>query len=211
MQNMNPYVDELCARYPVLVTCREEIEKAIDLLKGTFTGGGKLLLCGNGGSASDAEHISGELMKGFNLRRPISQAEREKLASIAGEDIGAFLQGALPAIPLTGQIALSTAVANDNRGDMIFAQQVYGLGRPGDVLLGMSTSGNSANVIQAFHVAKLKGVSTILLTGSKGGKLAPIADIAIRVPADKVFQIQELHLPIYHAICLALEAEFFPS
>lgn len=206
---MSQYVDELCVRYPVLIACRNEIEKSIDLLKDSFKGGGKLLLCGNGGSASDAEHISGELMKGFNLRRPIPQAEREKLESFAGEDIGAFLQGALPAIPLTGQIALSTAVANDNRADMIFAQQVYGLGQKGDVLLGLSTSGNSKNVVQAFHVAKLKGVSTILLTGDKGGKLAPLADVAIRVPSDKVYQIQELHLPIYHTICIALEAEFF--
>jgi D-sedoheptulose 7-phosphate isomerase len=208
---MNRHVDNLCKRYPLLSSCSDQIETAIKILTESFSKGGKLLLCGNGGSASDAEHIAGELMKGFILRRAISQNEREKLATLAGEDLGAVIQGALPAIPLTGQIALSTAVANDNRGDVGFAQQVYGLGRKEDVLMGLSTSGNATNVIHAFHVARLKGMSTILLTGSHGGKLASIADVAVRAPADKTYEIQELHLPIYHAICMALEEDFFAA
>jgi D-sedoheptulose 7-phosphate isomerase len=137
---MNPTFQTLFARYPALQTCQADIEAAFPLLCDTFERDGKLLLCGNGGSASDAEHIAGELMKGFLLPRPLPAAQRQKLHELSGEDLGAVLQGALPAIPLTGQIALSTAVANDNRGDVAFAQQVYGLGREGDALLALSTS-----------------------------------------------------------------------
>lgn len=201
--------DELTIRYPILIGCRSSIEEAYQLLLQSFERGHKLLLCGNGGSACDAEHIVGELMKGFLLSRPLPSYERALLSELAGEDLGASLQRALPAIALTGHIGLSTAVANDNRGDVGFAQQIYGLGQPGDVLMGLSTSGNSENVIHAFHVARLRGVSTVALTGWEGGKLARIADVCVRVPAHQTPQIQELHLPIYHSFCIALEQHFF--
>lgn len=210
----NRFVDEadfsnLLHRYPILASCRADLEAVYGALHECFARGGKLLLCGNGGSAADAEHIASELMKGFLLPRALPVDERKRLHEIAGEDLGSVLQGALPAIALTSQIALSTAVTNDNRGDMAFAQQVYGLGRSGDVLLGISTSGNSQNVVNAFHVARLREVQTVALTGQNGGALAQIADFAIRVPATLVTEIQELHLPIYHALCVALEIAFF--
>lgn len=206
---MNDTFNSLFTRCPALEACRRDIKTAFALLCGTFERGGKLLLCGNGGSASDAEHIAGELMKGFLLPRTLPAHEIEQLQQLSGDDLGTVLQGALPAIPLTGQIALSTAVANDNRGDVGFAQQVYGLGQRGDALLALSTSGNSANVVHAFHVARLRGISTIILTGRSGGKLATLADASICVPADTTPEIQEFHLPIYHALCIALEAHFF--
>jgi D-sedoheptulose 7-phosphate isomerase len=201
----NPHLDQLVRRYPVLAECRAAIEEALARLVKTFEQGGKLLVCGNGG----------ELMKGFLLRRPIPPAQREHLRAIAGptvgEEIGARLQGTLRAIALTSHGSLATAVSNDTHGEMVFAQQLYGLGQPGDVLLGISTSGNSRNVVNAFHVAKLLGVQTVLLTGRGGGLLATLSDVAIRVPADPVIEIQELHSPVYHALCIALEAHFFVS
>jgi D-sedoheptulose 7-phosphate isomerase len=206
---MNSVFTQLLQRYPDLQCCKDDIESAFELLKKVFQQEGKALFCGNGGSAADAEHIVGELMKGFLLPRPIPSQQRQRLCELSGEDLGSVLQGALPAIALTGQIALSTAVANDNRGDMGFAQQVYGLARPGDVLVGISTSGNSKNVVNAFHVARLNEVKTIALTGQGGGVLAKIADVCIRVPALTVVEIQELHLPVYHALCASLETEFF--
>lgn len=206
-------LQRLCEKYSVLHECREALELALDSLIRTFESGGKLLVCGNGGSAADSEHLVGELMKGFLLRRPISNDESIRLREIAGDDgvqIAVLLEGALPAIALTSHPSLSTAVANDcGRGDMSFAQQVYGLGRAHDILLGISTSGNSANVINAFHVAKLRGMKTILLTGRNGGTLKSLADYSICVPADHVVEIQELHLPVYHALSIALEEYFF--
>lgn len=180
----------------------------------TFSGGGKLLTCGNGGSAADSEHIVGELMKGFLHPRPLPAAEKAALTQQAGslgERIASGLQGALPAISLTSQTALNTAVLNDNDPELIFAQQVYGLGRPGDGLLGISTSGNSLNVVCAVQVAKLKGLRTIALTGRSGGRLLGEVDVCIRVPAERVTEVQEYHLPVYHAICLMLEAHFFDA
>jgi phosphoheptose isomerase len=206
---MNSSFEDLLNRYPILQVCLRDIEAAFTLLCDTFESGRKLMVCGNGGSASDAEHIVGELMKGFLLPRPLPGAARQRLHEIAGEDIGACLQGALPAVSLTGHPALSTAVANDIRADLVFAQQVYGLGQAGDALLGISTSGNSSNVVHAFHVAKLVGVSTIAMTGRSGGILATQAQVSICVPADTTPEIQELHLPIYHALCIALESLFF--
>jgi D-sedoheptulose 7-phosphate isomerase len=191
------------------------MEAALAAMISSFKSGGKLLVCGNGGSAADSEHLVGELLKGFLLRRPIPEEEFTALREIggdAGEEIASLLEGALPAIALTSHPSLSTAVANDcKRGDMSFAQQVYGLGRADDVLLGISTSGNSQNVINAFYVARLRGLTTILLTGRSGGSLGDIADISIRVPADNVVEIQELHLPVYHALAIALEEHFFGS
>jgi D-sedoheptulose 7-phosphate isomerase len=203
----------LSERYPALEACRANIEAAYSALAEVFENGGKLLVCGNGGSAADAEHIVGELMKGFQRLRPIPEPHRQALREIAGdaagEDLAGLLQGALRAVALTSHGSLVTAIANDTRADMIFAQQVYGLGERRDALLGISTSGNARNVVHAFHVARLLGLKTVALTGRSGGKLAPLADIAIRAPADEVYEIQELHLPIYHALCAALEARFF--
>ena len=202
----------LYERYPVLASSAFEIDAALDVLVAAFGAQNKLLICGNGGSASDSEHIVGELMKSFCRRRPIASELADKLRVIGGEegaDTAAKLEGALPAVALTSQVALSTAVANDIGGEMVFAQQVYGLGRPGDVLLGISTSGNSRNVIRAFMVARACGLKTIALTGRSGGRLKALADVAVCVAADRVAEIQELHLPIYHAWCVAVEEHFF--
>jgi D-sedoheptulose 7-phosphate isomerase len=208
-----PALQKLCAKYSPLQECCASLEEALATLIAAFENGGKILVCGNGGSAADSEHFVGELMKGFLLRRPISEQHRARLREIGGEhgvEIAAHIEGALPAIALTSHLSLTTAVANDcGRGDMAFAQQVYGLGRAGDVLLGLSTSGNSRNVVNAFHVARLLGLKTILLSGRSGGQLANLADVSIRVPADHVVEIQELHLPVYHALAIALEERFF--
>jgi len=207
-------LSQLIARYPQLNSCREEIAAAVLLLRDVFASGKKLLVCGNGGSAADSEHIVGELMKGFLKKRPVGEAFRDELERTApqeGETSGRRLQGALPAIALTSQISLSTAISNDTDAGMVFAQQVYGLGQPGDALLGISTSGNSSNVINAFIVAKVLGMRTIALTGRSGGRLASLAEISIRVPADSVAEIQEFHLPVYHALCIDLEETFFSS
>ena len=209
---MHPVISQLGQKHPKLAPVLPDVDRALDVIAGSFRGGGKLLLCGNGGSASDCDHIVGELMKAFLRPRPITPALRTALLSQAGDD-GTFLadalQGGLPAVSLTGHPALALAIANDIHADIVFAQQVQALGRPGDVVLGISTSGNARNVINAFHTARALGLRTVLLTGSSGGKLAPLADVAIRVPATTVVDIQELHLPVYHALCAALEDLFF--
>ena len=198
--------DNLIARYPALEGCRGDIEKATEIMAESFRAGGRLLVCGNGGSASDAQHIVGELMKSFVLPRKLPDAMREKL----GDDyLSDNLQGALPAVSLIGEAALSTAYANDCAPDLAFAQQVLGLGREGDVLLGISTSGNSKNVVYAAKVAKAQGMKVIMLTGAGGGKCAGLADAAVCVPEKETYKVQEYHLPVYHAMCLALEEEFF--
>ena len=194
--------------------CEPELRAAFDLLAAAFRNGNKLLVCGNGGSAADSEHIVAELMKGFLKRRPISAADTSKLEAAAGpvgKEIASRLQGTLAAISLPSQMSLLSATANDVDYDMTFAQQVYGLGRAGDVLLGISTSGQSKNVCNAVIVAKAFGIKSIALTGNSGGDLAPLADIAIKVPSDQVAEIQELHLPVYHWLSTELEAAFFPE
>jgi D-sedoheptulose 7-phosphate isomerase len=209
-----PGCTRLIARYPALDVCCGDILSTISTLRSVFSSGKKLLVCGNGGSAADSEHIVGELMKGFLKKRPIGDAARERLAAVAdreGTEVAANLQEALPAIALTSQVSLTSAISNDTNSDMVFAQQVYGLGDAGDALLGISTSGNSSNVINAFIVAKALGLQTIALTGRSGCRLALLADIAIRVPADGVAEIQEFHLPVYHALCIDLEEAFFSS
>ncbi|WP_276357144.1 D-sedoheptulose-7-phosphate isomerase [Cohnella caldifontis] len=212
---MNPILGKLYAKYPELQQANsEQIEQAYRILRTGFRNGGKLLVCGNGGSAADAEHIVGELMKGFLKQRPVPEAFREKLAAVDGESaayISKYLQGALPAISLVGHAALSTAYANDAAPDLAFAQQVYGYGQAGDVLLGISTSGNSANVLHALRVAKAIGMRTIGLTGRSGGRMNDLCDVSIRVPYDSTPDIQERHLPIYHALCIMVEEEFFAS
>ena len=202
---MNSHINKLLQRCPELAECRGEIEKSFAILYDCFRSGGKLLLCGNGGSAADAEHWAGELLKGFGQKRPLSQAEKQGLP----EALGLKLQGALPVIPLTGFVSLSTAFANDVDPDLIFAQLVWGLGRPGDVLVGISTSGNARNVCAAMEAAQARGVRRIGLSGRTGGKLNPLCEVCIKAPADETYLIQEFHLPIYHCLCLMLEDEFF--
>ncbi len=204
----------LFQRYPALEACEKDLNAAFDLLAAAYKSGNKLLVCGNGGSAADGEHIVAELMKGFMKRRRISAADTAKLeesGGAAGEAIARRLQGTLAAISLASQMSLLTATANDGDFDMVFAQQVYGLGRPGDVLLAISTSGSSKNICNAVIVAKAFGVKSIALTGRSGGDLAPLADVAIKVPSDNVAEIQELHLPVYHWLSTELEAAFFPE
>jgi D-sedoheptulose 7-phosphate isomerase len=212
--NMEPmkYLEELIERYPVLSSVKEEIKKSYELLEACYENGGKLLIAGNGGSCADAEHIVGELMKGFVKRRSVSDEFKEALKAIdpeLGSALGQKLQGGLPAIALTGHPGLSTAFLNDVDGEMIFAQQTYGYGKKGDVLLGISTSGNSKNVMYAMTAAKALGMKTIGLTGKDGGQLKNAADVTIVVPETETFKIQELHLPVYHALCLMLEERFF--
>lgn len=208
------HLDLLIRRYPILSVCREDIAKAYDILETCFAGGNKLLVAGNGGSCADAEHIVGELMKGFKLPRRSTDEFAEKLRAVdpvRGEELAEKLQGGLPAIALSGHQGLNTAYINDveNGGLLMYAQQVNGYGKAGDVFLGISTSGNSKNVMYAAVVARAKGMKVLGLTGSKGGQLAEIADVAIKVPETETYMIQELHLPVYHALCLMLEEKFF--
>ena len=208
-------IDELINHYPELDGCRDNLNEAVDAICESFRGGHKLLTCGNGGSASDAMHIVGELMKGFILPRSIRDFDSDFYNGLKADypdDAEYFadnLQCALPAISLVGETALNTAFANDQAPALAFAQQVFGLGEAGDVLLAISTSGNSTNVLHAVKVAKIKGLKTIALTGRTGGKVKDLADISICVPADTAHTIQELHLPVYHMLCLAAENEFF--
>ena len=206
------YLEELVERYPVLDAVKDDVRKAYELLEACYEQGGKLLIAGNGGSCADAEHIVGELMKGFVKRREVSDSFAECLRSadeVRGAELAKKLQGGLPAIALTGHAGLSTAYLNDVDGDLIFAQQTYGYGRPGDVLIGISTSGNAKNVMYAMTVAKALGMKTIGLTGKDGGALKREADVSVVVPETDTFKIQELHLPVYHALCLMLEERFF--
>ncbi len=183
----------------------DDIAQAFALLGGCFAGGGKLLLCGNGGSAADAEHWSGELLKGFKSLRPLPEPERRGLPPA----LAARLQGGLPALPLTSFIALSTAFANDVEPRLVFAQLVWALGKPGDILAAISTSGNAANVCDAAVAARARGLRVLGLTGESGGKLAPLCDVCVRGPATETFRVQEFHLPIYHCLSLMLEERFF--
>lgn len=209
---MNHHIDLLVSRYPVLEPCRGDLLKAYNLLEQSYTQGGKLLIAGNGGSAADAEHIVGELMKSFVLERKLGDSMCQKLISVdpeMGSMLAQNLQSALPAIALDGHIALSTAYMNDCEPLLCFAQQVNGYGRQGDVFLGISTSGNSQNILYAATVAKAKGMTIIGLTGEKESKLSLLADVCIRVPGYATYRVQELHLPVYHTLCLMLEEHFF--
>ena len=206
------HLDELVSRYPGLEREKEKIMDAYEILEQSYTQGGKLLVAGNGGSAADAEHIVGELMKGFVKPRKVDETLVQKLMLAdrkMGEELAQKLQGALPAIALVGHAALSTAYLNDVDPMLGFAQQLNGYGKTEDVFLGISTSGNSKNILYACAVAKAKGMKVIGLTGRDGGKLVDLADVAIIVPEEETFKIQELHLPVYHTLCLMLEDRFF--
>ncbi|NLK96425.1 MAG: SIS domain-containing protein [Clostridiales bacterium] len=203
-------IGNLKERYPKLEVLF--IKKAIEEIIECYKQKNKLLICGNGGSASDSLHIVGELMKGFLLPRKLDRKKQESIKTLFPETAQYFidnLQGTLPAISLVSETALSTAYANDQASDLSFAQQVLGHGNIGDILIAISTSGNSKNVIYAAQIAKVQGMKVISLTGSKGGKLKEISDILINVPSDETYIIQEYHLPVYHAICAAVENEIF--
>jgi D-sedoheptulose 7-phosphate isomerase len=205
---------DLVARYPSLRECQVEISQAYEMLKATFARGGKLLLCGNGGSAADTLHLSGELLKGFGQERPLPLEFQARLARLIGPRPVNWikqLQDGLPVIALTGNAGLLTAVVNDQDGELIFAQQIVSCGGPGDSLLAISTSGNSPNIMKAVWVAKAKQLRTIGLTGGSGGQLQEWCDICIRVPAEATYLVQELHLPVYHTVALMLEETFFGS
>ena len=203
---------QLISRYPCLAGLEQKIKKAAESIIDTYKNGGKVLVCGNGGSCSDSDHIVGELMKGFEHKRPVSAVIKEKLEETGGERgtyLSQKLQQALPAISLTAHSALITAVANDIDGDLIFAQQVLGYGMKDDVLLAISSSGNSMNVIDAIITAGSKGMTVIGLTGEDGGKMRNFCDILINVQGKRTAEVQELHLPVYHTICLMVEKEIF--
>lgn len=209
---MHPEFERLQQRYPDLGDTVPSVQAAYQILSATFHAGGKLLICGNGGSAADSDHIVGELMKGFELPRPIDEELRQRLTRFdvkRGAYLASRLQKALPAISLSGHAALSTAISNDTAGDMVYAQQVLGYGRAGDTLIGISTSGHSANVLNALHVASALEMHTIGLTGQSGGKMRDLCEVTICAPSQRTLEIQERHLAIYHALCIALEQEFF--
>lgn len=199
-----PRLDALLTRHPGLTVCRSEILAAFSLLEQVFLQDRKLLICGNGGSAADADHWAGELLKGFAHPRPLPSKEREGLTTRAAD----VLQWAFPVIPLTGFPAFASAFSNDVAAEFCFAQLVLALGRPGDMLAVLTTSGNSANVLRAAEVARARGVRVLALTGARGGAVRSLADICICVPAEATPDVQEFHLPVYHALCLMLEDAF---
>lgn len=202
---MHHRLETLLTRYPPLKNCAGDIAAAVKILEDSFRAGGKLLLCGNGGSAADSDHIAGELLKGFGHARPLSTGDTLKL----GADLAKNLQGALPAIPLPQLTGLVSAFSNDCDAKYVYAQLAWGLGRAGDVLLAITTSGNSQNVLHAADAAKARGMKVLGLTGETGGKLLPKCDTCIRVPETETFKIQEFHLPVYHCLCLMVEETFF--
>jgi len=200
------HIDLLLKHYPALACCEADIRAAVDAVLEMYDAGGKLLLCGNGGSAADCSHIAGEMLKGFLLKRPIPEADRERLAALPDRE---QLQRGIRAISLPDQGAVLSAYANDNLADMVYAQLVYALGTEQDVFLGLSTSGNSKNVVLAAQCARGLGLKTVAMVGEGGGKLAGICDIVIRVPASETYMVQEYHLPVYHAICAQVEDTLF--
>jgi D-sedoheptulose 7-phosphate isomerase len=206
------YINTLIERYPSLKSVKSDISASFDIIANSYAQGGKLLIAGNGGSASDAEHIAGELMKTFAKKRKLPDSFISEIREVDSE-IAQYLiprlQPGLPAIALSGHASLNTACINDIDGNITFAQQVYGYGKEGDVLLGISTSGNSKNVLYAAGVAKAKKLKIIALSGGSGGMLKKFADVNIIVPETETFKIQELHLPVYHCLCQMLENHFF--
>ena len=205
-------IKELIKRYPALECCKEQIEAARDTLIECYEKGGKLLLCGNGGSSADCDHIVGELMKGFLHKRPINEADKARMRAdspeLSDKTLNSLQMG-LPAISLTSISALNTAFANDVDPELIYAQSVFALGKADDVLIAISTSGNAKNVCEAARVAGAIGMKVIALTGRDGGKLKSLSDVCVIAPECETYKIQELHLPIYHYICAEVEKHFF--
>jgi D-sedoheptulose 7-phosphate isomerase len=209
----NDYLYELVGRYPRLSVCKDSIYAAYKKIETVYQSDGKILVAGNGGSASDADHITGELLKGFVKKRPLEKELAEKIKALTDSDTADYLlqnvQQGLAAIALSNNSAVLTATVNDMSGDIIYAQQVCAYGKKNDAFIGISTSGNSRNVCLAALMAKAKGLATIALTGGSGGKLISLSDVAIIVPETETYKIQELHLPVYHTLCLMLEQNFF--
>ena len=211
-KKLQKHIDLLMKRYPVLEACKEEIIGGYELMEECYKNGGKLLIAGNGGSAADSEHIAGELMKRFKIPRSIPEDLKKKLIeidSVRGENLSKNLERPLMAIPLVAHEALTTAYINDVDGLGVFAQQLYGFGRAGDVFLGITTSGNSQNVMSATVVARALGITVLGLTGENGGELSQVANVCVKVPETETYMVQELHLPVYHCWCLMLEDKFF--
>ncbi|MGM0531607.1 MAG: D-sedoheptulose-7-phosphate isomerase [Bacteroidota bacterium] len=213
----NEHICKLFSRHPELEKIRKNITNSLTIISESQEKGGSLLLCGNGGSAADCEHISGELLKSFHLKRSLSDKRKESLRSVEGLDLASIeklenhIEAGFKVFSLTGNTSLQTAVINDIGGEFIFAQQIEAIGREGDVLMVLSTSGNAENVHLAAAVAKAKKMKVIGLTGRSGGKVMSLCDEIIKVPADLTPDVQELHLPVYHTICAALESEFFQT
>lgn len=208
----NKILKNLIERYSNLIHLESSIEEAVKIIVRAYNNGGKVLVCGNGGSSADSDHVVGELMKSFEMKRPLDQAVQKNLRALfpeRGDFLAENLQQGLPAISLSAHSALISAISNDIGGDLIFAQQVVGYGNPGDILLAFSTSGNAQNVIDALIVAKAKGLKTIGMTGETGGKMQAYCDLLINVPETRTAFVQELHLPVYHAICLMVESTIF--
>jgi len=203
------HVDYLIERIPELSDAKCAIEAAVNALLASYRAGGKVLLCGNGGSAAACEHIAGELLKGFLLRRMPCGEELDRLTAALGEEDAKLLQRGIPAVALTAMSGIATAFANDVSPELLFAQEVYALGKAGDVVIGLTTSGNSRNVVRALKTARALGLTAIALTGEGGGACRDCADILIAAPARETYRVQEYHLPIYHAICAEVEAQLF--
>lgn len=211
-QNTKKFLENLIKRLPCLEICRSAIEQAFSILKECYSTGGKVLACGNGGSAADSEHIVGELMKGFLLKRKIRKEDTDRLIKLytkEGRILAETLQGALPAISLVSHVSLNLAFINDVSPEMIFAQQVYGYGRQGDILIGISTSGCAKNVVNALKIAKAFELKTIGLTGESGGVMRGLCDVTITVPSSDTYIVQEYHQSVYHTLCAMIEYEFF--
>ena len=209
---MDVFLNDLAARHPVLGPAIPQVRRAAEMICETFDAGRKLLICGNGGSGADSEHIAGELLKSFVRKRPVTPEQRAALTGRFGAD-GAYLadrlERGLPCVSLLSHPAFATAFGNDVEAELVYAQQLFALGRPGDLLIGISTSGNAENVRQAMMTAAACGIRRILLTGARPGKCAPYADCVLAVPETETYKVQELHLPVYHALCMIAEAHVF--
>jgi len=205
-------LNELIERYPALVSCENDVKSAVDIIISAYEDGAKLLLCGNGGSFADCEHIMGEMMKGFLKKRPISTEQKEKMkrrCALVDDDSLEKLQCGLPAISLPSLTSLTSAFSNDVDPDLIYAQSIFALGKENDVLIAISTSGNAKNVCYAAKIAKAVGMTVVALTGNDGGVLAQLSDVCVKVPQAETYKVQELHLPVYHCICAEVEEHFF--
>jgi phosphoheptose isomerase len=210
----DPIIIELCERYPILISIAESIGRAAESIIKCYINGGKLLICGNGGSSSDSDHIVGELMKSFESSRPVKEEIAKKLAELSverGKYLAQKLESGLPAISLSSQTSLTTAIGNDIGSDLVFAQQVLGYGSGKDLLIAISTSGNSQNIVDACITAKALDMTVIGLTGISGGKMKQYCDILVNVPEKRTLYVQELHLPVFHSLCLMIEKHFYPN